>query len=78
MCANRFTHGSVAGAIVDTFSETVSEAFMYDWISIFGVLSTVTTERDAQFQPKLSTDLSTLRGFKHIRTTAYYVSSNRL
>lgn len=64
--------------IADTFSETVSKAFLHHWISAFGVPFTAITDRGAHFQSNLFTDFSTLLGFKRIRTTAYLPVFNGL
>lgn len=77
-CVDRFTRWPMAIPIADTSSETVSKVFLHHWISVFGVPSTITTDRGAQFQSKLFRDFVSLLGCQHIRTTAYHPSSNGL
>lgn len=54
MSFDRFTRWLMA--IADVSSEKVSKAILYHWVFIFGVPSTVTTDRDIQFQSKLLTN----------------------
>ena len=53
-------------------------AFLQGWISRFGVPSTVTTDRGAQFENALWNSLMQILGTKRLRTTAYHPIANGL
>ena len=64
--------------ISDATVETVSCAFVSTWIARFGVPSTITTDRDCQFESSLWQKFMQLLGSKRIRTTAYHPIPNGL
>ncbi|KAF2345443.1 Integrase catalytic core [Trinorchestia longiramus] len=64
--------------LVDTSASSVAIAFIFGWISRFGVPLEVVTDRGAQFESELFSNLSSLLGFHHVRTTSYHPQSNDL
>ena len=62
----------------DSFSIFVINAFLHDYVSQFGVLTTVTTDRGAQFKSNLWTQLIQRLGAKRNRTTSYHPQCNNL
>ena len=62
----------------DITAETVAQAFVGSWIALFGIPSTISTDRGRQFDLYLWNELMQLLGSKSILTTAYHPSSNGL
>ena len=57
-------------------AETVVRASITGWVARFGIPSTITTNRGAQFQSALWAQLMTLLGVHCIRTTSYHPIAN--
>ena len=57
---------------------SVAQAFVFGWVSRFGVPSVLTMDRGRQFESNLLRELTCLLGCTRIRTTAYHPSANGL
>ena len=77
-CVDRFTRWPEAFPLPDITTSTVASAFISGWIARFGVASTITTDRGAQFESNLWTQLMRLLSSNRIRTTAYHPAANGL
>jgi transposase InsO family protein len=73
---DRFTGFPVAVPIADMRAETIAEAFVSGWVSLFGVPLHVITDRGTQFESELFSHLSKLLGFHRLRTTSYHPACN--
>ena len=74
----RFTHWPEAIPMADMIATTIVQALLSGWISCYGVPSTITTDRGAQFGSALWTELMKYLGTTHLRTTSYHPQSNGL
>ena len=77
-CIDRFTRWPAAIPLKDITAESVARAFVANWVALYGVPSTITTDRGSQFESKLFRSLTDLLGSKRTRTTAYHPASNGL
>ena len=75
-CIDRATRWTEAIPLVDTTATSVAIALISGWISRFGVPLTCVTDRGSQFESELFSELSSLIGFHHIRTTSYNPKAN--
>ena len=75
---DRFSRWPIAVPLPDTQTITVLHAFLFHWIANFGVPSTITTDRGAQFESHMFIGFLRLFGIKRTRTTAYHPASNGL
>nr|VZI07062.1 unnamed protein product [Spirometra erinaceieuropaei] len=60
----------------DVAAPTVVKAFLIRWVAIFGAPSTITTDRDAQFESNLFQSLLAILGCTRIHTTTYHSEVN--
>nr|CDS29570.1 gag pol polyprotein [Hymenolepis microstoma] len=77
-CIDRFTRWPIAVPLRDTSVESVAKALRESWISIFGVLFVIMTDRGSQFTSTPFRELNQLLGSTHIRTTECHPEANGL
>lgn len=53
-----------------------AQAFVDNWVSRFGVPSSITTDRGSQFTSSVWTGICTILGIEHIQTTSFHPQSN--
>ena len=75
---DRFTRWPVAVPMVDCTTQSVLDGFAFGWAQNYGVPSTVTSDRGAQFSSELFKQLTQIWGIKAIMTTAYHPQANGL
>ena len=75
---DRFTRWPIAIPMSDMTAESVVDAFSHGWVQHFGIPSTITTDRGAQFSSDLFRQLNRLWGIKLIMTTPYHPEANGL
>ena len=75
---DRFTRWPEAVSFVDIVAVSTACAFVLGWISQFGILAFITTDRRSQFESTLVKELSHMLGCERIQTTAYNPSANGL
>nr|CAB3263144.1 uncharacterized protein LOC104265615 [Phallusia mammillata] len=72
----RWTRWFTAIPLNDITASTCADAFILNWISIFGCPLRISTDRGAQFTSSLWSDLCNMLGAKLQQTTAYHPASN--
>ena len=75
---DRFTRWPEAIPVVDISTETCSGAFLTNWVAIFGVPATLTSDRGRQFVSELWKKTATLLVASTNTTTAYHPQANGL
>ena len=75
-CVDRFTRWPEAIPLEDARASTVARAFLAHWVARFGVPDTVTTDRGAQFESALWSELQRFLGCQRTRTTSYHPACN--
>ncbi|XP_019740443.1 LOW QUALITY PROTEIN: uncharacterized protein LOC109524784 [Hippocampus comes] len=75
-CTDRFTRWCEVIPLHDSSTESVVLAFLQHWVTRFGSLGRITTDRGAQFESSLFRQLCTFLGCKRRRTTAYHPAIN--
>ena len=73
---DRFSRWPEVNPLMEIQAQTIVKAFLSGWVSRFGICSTVTTDRRAQFESSLFQSLFSQLGITRIRTTSYHPSSN--
>lgn len=73
---DRFSRWPEAFPIRDITALTVAKTFVTNYLSRFGVPSTITTDQGSQFESKLLRELNNIIGSHRIHTTSYHPQSN--
>jgi len=71
-----YTRWVEAFPLTDITAESVSKAFLYQWISRFGPPLHLVTDRGTQFNSEIMHYLNLFFSIHHIRTSAYHPQSN--
>nr|VZI00457.1 unnamed protein product [Spirometra erinaceieuropaei] len=77
-CVDRYTRWAEDIPLPNTQAETIVKAFVSRWVAMFGVPSTVTTDRGASFKSALFQTLLSFLGCTRIRTAAYHPAANSM
>ncbi|XP_076065222.1 uncharacterized protein LOC143039237 [Oratosquilla oratoria] len=73
---HRATRWTEAIPLIDTTATPVAISFVSGWICSFGVPLHVIMDRGSQFESELFSELSSIIGFHHMRTTSYHSQAN--
>ncbi|GBM03657.1 hypothetical protein AVEN_134891-1 [Araneus ventricosus] len=73
---DRFTRWPEAVPLLDAKAETVAIAFMFNWISRFGLPQRVACDQGRQFESGIFQMLTRMFGVQCVRTAAFHTSSN--
>ena len=69
---DRFSQWPVAVPMKDSRTQTIINALMHNWISLYGVPKTITSDRGSQFLSQEWKGLLKFLVIRHIHTTAYH------
>ena len=75
---DRFSRWPVAIPIKDMTVETIADAFAHGWVAHYGIPSSITTDRGAQFLSAAWAQLMSTWGIRSHTTTAYHPEANGL
>ena len=75
---DRFTRWGEVVPLKDTKAETIANAFIFNWVSRFGVPDVIVSDRGTNFESNLFNDMLKQIGCQHKRTTAYNPKANGL
>ena len=75
-CVDRFTRWSEAAPIADITTDTVTHAFIATWVSRFGILLSLTSDRGGQFEANVWSKVMTLLGTRRFTTSAFHPQAN--
>ncbi|BHF60876.1 hypothetical protein SprV_0100384500 [Sparganum proliferum] len=75
---DRSSQSSEAIPPSDFAAVTVVKASLSRWLAIFGASSSITTDRDAQFESHLFQSLLPFSGCTGIRATTYHPAANEM
>ena len=75
---DRFTRWPEAIPLIKTDAESCAKAFIFNWVSRFGVPGHITSDRGPQFVSKLWSAMAELLGIQLHPTTAYHPQANGL
>ena len=75
---DRFSRWPEAIPLPDSKTQTILDAFMHNWLSLYGVPTQLTTDCGSQFLSKDWKDAMTFLGIHHIHTTTYHPQNNEL
>jgi len=75
-CIDRFTRWPEVIPIANTQAETCGRALIANWISRFGIPSSITTDRGAQFESDLWSSLALTFGIREQHTTSFHPQCN--
>nr|XP_040574631.1 protein NYNRIN-like [Lepeophtheirus salmonis] len=75
-CIDRASRWIEVCPLTDITASAIANAFIYVWISRFGVPLYVITDRGKQFESELFHQLSLMVGFHRLRTTSYHPQTN--
>ena len=73
---DRYTRWCDAIPLMDITTETIVDAFLLNWVARCGVPDMIVTDRGAQFESHLWTEVMTRLGIHKKRTTSYHPESN--
>lgn len=73
---DRFTRWPEVIPLTDITAESVTQAFLFNWISRYGCPKKIVTDQGRQFESRLFHSLAKMCGIKLARTTAYHPACN--